>query len=95
MKLDQQACGIVIFTDCGTSRVRAGRIVKAMQRAAYEKGHVYDYRGVWRLVDGKSLSLQLIWWGTPTPVEFFESAASSSGWGMCQVIEPGDGSNFL
>jgi hypothetical protein len=95
MKLDQQACGIVVFTGCGTSRARAERLVKAIQRVGYERGYVYDYRGVWRLVDGKQLSLQLIWWGTKIPSSFWIASALDQGWGRCEVIEPGDGSNFL
>lgn len=95
MKLDQQACGIVVFSNCGTSRVRAGRLVKQLQVMGYKKGYVFDFRGVWRLVDGKQLTLQFVWWGSPTPASFFQDAAYVFDWGKCEVYEPGDGSSFL
>jgi hypothetical protein len=88
MKLDQQACGLVVFAGCGTSRARALKLLQQVAKDGYAAGHGFDYRGVWVLVDGKSLTLQLVWWGFPVPSRFWLDAASRHSWNVVQLVEP-------
>jgi hypothetical protein len=87
MKLDQQACGLMIFRDVGTSRQRAGVQLRQLHKALYEHKLYFDFRGVWRLNEKKSLDLELVWWGLPITREDWAAGASSVGWSAPEHAE--------